>query len=426
VVVVVAVVAGVGLGHVVWPTTGSTAAVSASPATGSGGSTGSSGSGSFPFGSGSSGSGSSSGSTPFGSGSSGSGSSSSGSTSTGAGAPSDISAIAAKVSPALVDFNTNLSYEDEQAAGTGMVLTSDGEVLTNNHVIDGATSISVTDVGNGKTYNATVVGYDRTGDIAVIKLTGASGLQTVTTSSGTAAVGQAVVGVGNAGGTGGTPSNAGGSVTALDQSITASDDGGGNAENLTGLIETNAGIEPGDSGGSLVNTSGQVIGMDTAASADSGYQVSATQAYAIPIQTALSVAHKIIAGQASSTIHIGATGFLGLGISSSDSSSSGTSGGFGDGSGGFSFGGGSTGTGSGTSSTGAVVSQVLSGSAAGKAGVAVGDTIDSLNGQTVTSPTDLTNLLESDHPGDTVQLQWTDSSGQSHSASVTLGSGPPA
>ena len=162
-----------------------------------------------------------------------------------------------------------------------------------------------------------MVGYDRTGDIAVIKLSGASGLQTVTTSTGSAAVGQAVVGVGNAGGTGGTPSAAGGSITALNQSITASDDGGGNAENLTGLIEVNADIQPGDSGGSLVNTSGQVIGMDTAASADSDYQVSATQAYAIPIDTALSVAHKIVAGQASSTIHIGATGFLGLGISRS-------------------------------------------------------------------------------------------------------------
>jgi S1-C subfamily serine protease len=140
------------------------------------------------------------------------------------------------------------------------------------------------------------------------------------------------------------------------------------------------------------------------------------------------VAHKIVDGQASSTIHIGGTGFLGLGISTSgSSSSSGTGGGFGDGSGGFSLGGGSgSGSGSGgTSSTGAVVSQVLSGSAAGKAGVAVGDTIDSLNGQTISSPTDLTNDLEPEHPGDTVQLQWTDQSGQTHTASVTLGSGPP-
>ena len=217
------------------------------------------------------------GSSPFGSGSSGGelspfgiGFRVAGNSSTGAGAPSDISAIAAKVSPALVDINTNLSYEDEQAAGTGMVLTSSGLILTNNHVIDGATSISATDVGNGKTYTAKVVGYDRTGDVAVIKLVDASGLRTVSTSTGTAAVGQAVVGVGNAGGTGGTPSAAGGSITAMNQSITASDDGGGNSENLTGLIETNAGIQPGDSGGSLVNTSGQVIGMDTAASAGLG------------------------------------------------------------------------------------------------------------------------------------------------------------
>jgi S1-C subfamily serine protease len=410
VVVLVAAAAGVGLGHTVWPSSTTSSATAnpslANPNTGGG--SGSSGGGSFPFGSGSSGTGSlgggSSGSGSsggFGSGSSGNG------TSTGAGAPSDISAIAAKVDPGLVDINTNLSYQDEQAAGTGMVLTPNGEILTNNHVIDGATSISVTDVGNGKTYSAKVVGYDRTGDVAVIKLDGASGLQTVTTSTGAAAVGEAVVGVGNAGGTGGTPSAAGGSITALDQSITASDDGGGNAENLSGLIEVNAGIQPGDSGGSLVNTQGQVIGMDTAASADSGYEVSATQAYAITIETALSIAQKIEAGQASSTVHIGATGFLGIGVGSSD-----TSGGSGDGSGG--------------SSSGAVVSQVLSNSAAGQAGVVEGDVITAVDGTSVNSPSDLSNLLEPDHPGDTVQLQWTDQSGQTHTAAVTLGSGPPA
>ena len=230
-----------------------------------------------------------------------------------------------------MDINTNLSYEDEQAAGTGMVLTSTGEILTNNHVIDGATSISVTDVGNGKTYSAKVVGYDRTGDVAVVQLVGASGLRTVNTSTGTAAAGQAVVGVGNAGGTGGTPSAAGGSITAMDQSITASDDGGGNSENLSGLIETNAGIQPGDSGGSLVNTSGQVIGMDTAASVDSGYETTASQGYAIPIGTALSIAKRIEAGDASSTVHIGATGFLGVSVESS----SGTSGDGGFGGSGF-------------------------------------------------------------------------------------------
>jgi S1-C subfamily serine protease len=393
---VVATLAGIGVGHVAWSSS-SPSVVSSGPAGGSGGSQGSEGNGSFPFGPGSSGSGS---------GGSSSSDSGSGNTSA-AGAPADISGIAAKISPALVDINTNLSYQNEAAAGTGMVLTPNGEVLTNNHVIDGATSISVTDVGNGKTYQAHVVGYDRTGDIAVVQLSNASGLQTISTSA-TAAVGEAVVGVGNAGGAGGTPSAAGGSVTALDQSITASDVGGSNPEDLSGLIEVNSGIQPGDSGGSLVNAQGQVIGMDTAASAGSQYQV-ASDAYAIPIQTALSVAHKIVAGQASSVIHIGPTGFLGLGISPSSDTGTGP------------FGGGSD-----SGSSGATVSQVLSNSAAGQAGLAAGDTIVSLDGSPVNSPADLSNLLEPKHPGDTVQLQWTDQSGQTHTTSVALGSGPPA
>jgi S1-C subfamily serine protease len=407
---VVAMVLGAGLGRVVWPSP-----TTSSNAAGGTGSSGSSGGVTSPFGGRSSGSATS----PFGGASQGSGSS------TGAGAPSDISAIAAKVDPGLVDINTNLSYQDEQAAGTGMVLTSNGVILTNNHVIDGATSISVTDVGNGKTYSATVVGYDRTGDVAVIRLTNASGLATISTASGSAAVGEAVVGVGNAGGSGGTPSTAGGSVTALDQSITASDDNGGNSENLTGLIETNAGIQPGDSGGSLVNASGQVLGMDTAASVDSGYQVGANQAYAIPITTALSIAREIEAGKSTSVVHIGATGFLGVSVETSGSSSSSS----GSGSGGFggAFGGSTGGTGgSGTSTSGAVVEGALSGSPAGQAGLVQGDVITGLNGQTVSSASDLTNLLEPEHPGDTVSLQWTDTSGQTQSATVTLTSGPPA
>jgi len=398
---VVAVLAGAGLGHVVWPSSTTTAA--ASSGTGGLGS----GSATSPFGSGS---GSSGGElSPFG------GSGSSGNSSTGAGAPSDISAIAAKVAPDLVDINTNLSYQDEQAAGTGMVLTSTGTILTNNHVIDGATSISVTDVGNGKTYSAKVVGYDRTGDVAVIRLVGASGLRTVTTDR-SAAVGQAVVGVGNAGGTGGTPSAAGGSITAVGQSITASDDGGGNAEHLSGLIETNAGIEPGDSGGSLVNAAGQVVGMDTAASQASGFADTANQGYAIPIATALKIAHRIEAGDASSVIHIGATGFLGVSVAASSSGST-------SGTGGFGFGGGSGTT---ASTPGATVQGTLSNSPAAKAGLVQGDVITSVSGATVTDSSALSNILERYHPGDVVQLQWTNASGQTQSAAVTLESGPPA
>ena len=164
------------------------------------------------------------------------------------------SQIANKVDPGLVDIVSTLGDQNAEAAGTGMVVTSSGEVLTNNHVIDGATSIKATDIGNGRTYTAKVVGYDKSDDVAVIQLQGASGLTTVSFGdSSQVAVGQSVVALGNAGGTGGTPSVATGTVTALNQSITASDEGSGSSENLTGMIETNANIQPGDSGGSLVN-----------------------------------------------------------------------------------------------------------------------------------------------------------------------------
>ena len=210
--------------------------------------------------------------------------------SSGSGGLVDASSVANRVDSGLVDINVTLNG-NEEAAGTGMVLTSTGEVLTNNHVIEGATSIRVTDVGNQKTYRAKFVGYDRTSDVAVVQLEGASGLKTVSLgNSSSVRIGEAVVGIGNAGGGGGTPSYAGGSVVALGQSITASDQGDGTSENLTGLIETDADIQPGDSGGPLVNSSGKVIGMDTAASA--GFAIeqggsATTQGFSIPIATAL-------------------------------------------------------------------------------------------------------------------------------------------
>ena len=409
---VIVAAAGVGIGLAVWKSSSATtsaAPAATSPSAGQG-SGGSGGSGSSGFGSSGS---------PFGS--SGSGSSS-GSSSTAAGSPSDISAIASGVDPGLVDINTTLSYQGEQAASTGMVLTSNGEILTNNHVIDGATSISVTDIGNGKTYSASVVGYDRSHDVAVIQLKDASGLQTVNIGdSSKVAVGEAVVGIGNAGGSGGTPSTAGGSVTALNQSITASDEGSGTSEQLTGLIETNAGIEAGDSGGSLVNVSGQVIGMDTAASSGYSFQTTASQAFAIPINTAVSIAKQIEAGSSSSTIHIGTTAFLGVEVSTSGSSdSSGGFGGFGDG-----FGS-SSGSGSTSTVQGATVAGTSSGTPAAKAGLAAGDVITGLGSATITSANDLTAAMATHRPGQTVQLTWVDSSGNQHSANVTLAAGPPA
>jgi S1-C subfamily serine protease len=319
----------------------------------------------------------------------------------------------------LVDVNATFGYQSAQGAGTGIVLTSNGEILTNNHVINGATKISVTDVGNGQTYSAKVVGYDASHDVAVLQLQGASGLHTAKLGdSSQAAVGQSVVAVGNAGGTGGTPSNAGGSITALNQSITASDELGGTSEQLSGLIQTNANIQPGDSGGPLVDTNGQVIGMDTAASQGFSFQTSGTQGYAIPINDAMKIVNQIESGKGSSTTHVGATAFLGLELSSGNSSQSGT---------GTLFGGDSnSGANGGSTGGGATISGVVSGGPAAQAGLSTGDVITSLDGQSVDSATTISRVLVGHHPGDKVQISWVDSSGQSHTSTVDLGSGPPA
>lgn len=467
--VVAGALAGVGLGHVTWagnsvtPTAASTPAGSGSSGSGSAstgnGSSGGGFSGLNPSGSGNSGSGSSgfggsgsggsgSGGSGFGGngfggngfgggsgGSGGSGSSGSGSVSTSPGSPSDVSSIDKKVAPGLVDINIQLGYQSEEAAGTGMVLTSSGEILTNNHVIDGATSISVTDLANSKTYSAKVLGYDPSADVAVLQLNGASGLQTVSIgNSSNASVGEAIVGIGNAGGSGGTPSAAGGAVTALNQSITASDPGSGTNEQLSGLIGTDANIEEGDSGGPLVTSSGQVIGMDVAGSSSNNSAFAATSGssqtigYAIPINTAMSIAHQIVSGNGSSTVHVGATGFLGIGVGSPGQTGGfGGFGGNGFGPGGFgSQGSGSNGSGSSGSTSGAAIVNVVTGSAAAQAGLQQGDVITGLDGQTVSAPADLSKLLLPHHPGDKVQVAYTDASGQSHTVSVTLASGPPA
>jgi S1-C subfamily serine protease len=313
---------------------------------------------------------------------------------------------------------STLGYQNATAKGTGIVLTSNGEILTNNHVVEGATSISVTDVGNGKTYQATVLGYDENQDVAVLQLSGASGLTTATTgNSSTVQQGDRVVALGNAGGVGGTPSVAAGTVTALNQSITASDESSGTSEQLSGMIETDANIQSGDSGGPLVNEYGQVIGMDTAAS--SGYQFgngsnggygyggygngssnssqsSATQGYSIPINTALAVASQIQAGHASSTVHIGATAFLGVEIASSHSQLS----------------------------SGVQIAGTAAGTPAAKAGLGAGDAITSVAGQPVSSSTGIQQVLEKYHPGDKVDITWTDSTGQPHTSTVTLANGP--
>ncbi len=330
-------------------------------------------------------------------------------------------AIAAKVNAAVVDIDTKLSYQQAAAAGTGMIITSNGEILTNNHVVDGATSITATVVSTGKTYTARVVGTDATDDVAVLQLEGASGLTTINAAdSSKVAAGDQVVAIGNAGGTGGTPSVVTGTVTDTNQSITASDESGADAEQLSGLIQTDAPIVAGDSGGPLVNTDAKVIGMDTAASSQNQFASQSSVGFAIPINHALSIAKQIEAGQASSKIHIGETAFLGVELAPTSSSSNGTGNGPGYGSG-YGVGPGSS---AGTSTNGVTIQGVVSGSPADKAGMAAGDTITAFAGKAVDSQKTLSSLTQAHHPGDRVSVTWTDAGGSSHTATVTLVVGP--
>jgi S1-C subfamily serine protease len=325
----------------------------------------------------------------------------------------------------VVVVETNLGDTGGAAAGTGMVLTDSGEVLTNNHVIAGATAIRVLVPDTGRTYTAQVVGYDVSADTAVIQLQGASGLATVSTASGAAlATGQTVRAVGNAGGTG-SLTTVNGTITGLDQRITAGDDRGG-SEQLSGLIETNAPIQPGDSGGPLLDDSGRVIGMDTAASTGNGgfadQAAAASDAYAIPIGTALNVVQQITAGRSSDTVHIGDTAFLGVQLTSPDQGyDPGYGGGFGYGDqGGYGYG-----DGSGPSTAGALVAGVVSGSPADDAGLSYGDEITAIDGTAITSVDQVGSLIGKDGPGSKIAVTWLDASGNQQTSTVTLASGPP-
>ncbi|MFC5264384.1 trypsin-like peptidase domain-containing protein [Kribbella qitaiheensis] len=382
--------------------------------------------------------------------------------------PMNAASVAAQVSPGLVDVNTVLGFEGARAAGTGIVLTSDGEVLTNHHVVEGATQISVVDIGNGKTYSASVEGYDATHDIAVLKLKDASGLQTAKTGdSSKVAIGDQVVGIGNAGGVGGTPSFAAGKVTGLNQAITATDASGSDPENLTGLIQTDANIQAGDSGGPLANAAGEVIGVDTAGgssnptpggSGETAYSPSATSATATLTASGDGTGNgsPFGDGDGSGFGDGNGPGFGGQGFGDGQGQGNGQGQGQGDGQGqtttqGFAVPinqaleiaqqidkgdssstvhiGGSPMLGisvlaNATGTSGAVVNDVLANGKAEEAGITAGDVITSLGGKTVDSADALSNLLDQHHPGDKVAVTWTDQTGGHHSATIELATGP--
>ena len=349
-------------------------------------------------------------------------------------------AIVNKVAPGLVIINTTLQYNGEQAAATGMVISPDGLVLTNNHVIEDSTSITAR-TANGHQYQAKVVGYDVTGDIALIQLQGASGLKTVPIgNSSSVKTGDSVVGMGNAEGQNAIVPVTG-QVTALNQTITAGDQGGSvTQETLHNMIQTNADIVSGDSGGPLANSAGQVIAMDTAGN-DGGFSVQQNSSgYSIPIDTALAVAGQITQGQASSTVTIGYPPFMGIYIgqgSNSDPQAQAEQQNGGNAFGGNGFGG------NGNQNcytsdrnlvapqnianvnSGTLIIGTICGGPAMAAGMTAGSVITAVNGQAVGSPESLTGMVSKFRPGTTIKVTWVSPSGQRSTSSLKLTAGPP-
>jgi S1-C subfamily serine protease len=317
--------------------------------------------------------------------------------STGGGLNTD--AIAAKVDPAIVDINTVVGTG--QAAGTGEIITSTGEILTNNHVVDRSTSIQVAIAGRAQTYTAHVIGVDPSADIALIQVDGSvSGLPTISFgSSSSVKVGDPIVAIGNALGQGGTPDVSQGSITALDQTITASE-GGSKSEQLTGMLQSDATIYPGDSGGPIVNSAGQVVGMITAGDVQGFRSSASTVNYAIPSDTILSVVNQIRSGQASSQIIYGQTGYIGVSVQNFDASAAAQ----------LNL----------TVSSGALVAGVVSGAPAAGAGITRYSVITSVGGIQITNIDDLGNALLAHRPGQQVSITWVNQSG-THTATVTLG-----
>jgi S1-C subfamily serine protease len=288
----------------------------------------------------------------------------------------------------IVDIYTTLGYQNGVAAGTGMILTRAGEILTNNHVIKGATRFKVVDVSTHRTYTATVAGYSVARDVAVLHLAHASGLKTIKLGNGVPVrVGQPVVARGNAQGLGGAPKEARGRVVALHRKIVARDETG-DSETLINLIATDAPVVPGDSGGPLEDSRNRAIGMVTAGSTSGAHR-----GFAIPIRMALTYARLIERGNASATVHVGPTAFLGVNLRDV--------------------------------SGGAAIEQIIPGKAADAAGLVAGDVITSLNGAGISSSADIRKAVLSLVPGTAVSIAWTDTNGVAQSGTITPTSGPP-
>ncbi len=299
-----------------------------------------------------------------------------------------IPQLVSKVIPAVVSIDVKSQGNEDE--GTGMIITSSGEVVTNNHVIelyvdDGDSgTITVTEYGQTKALATTLIGYDQTKDVALLKIDNASNLPTVTFgNSSKAVVGDAVVAIGNALGlAAGTPTVTQGIVSALGRSVTAGGDGTA-AENLQNLIQTDAAINPGNSGGPLIDTSGQVIGMNTAVAGTSGDGTSSQNiGFAIPIAQVESLLPQLAKGGQSGE----GGGYLGVDITTLTPSLRQQ----------YGF----------TPTQGAVILSVVSGSPAAKAGLVQGDVIVGINGTAITSAETLQSAIQKSKVGQQVSITY--------------------
>ncbi|MGD0393331.1 MAG: trypsin-like peptidase domain-containing protein [Acidimicrobiales bacterium] len=310
----------------------------------------------------------------------------------------DIQSVIDKVLPAVVSidakspepasdatFGSGLGgmQEDE---GTGMIISSDGEVVTNNHVISGATTITVTLYGSLKALPATLIDTDPANDIALLQIEGQSNLPTVSYGdSDDVQVGDAVVAIGNALGlSAGTPTVTQGIISAKGRTVEASDDSGTSTETLVNMMQTDAAINPGNSGGPLVDSSGVVIGMNTAvASSADGTAQAQDIGFAIPSNKIT----RLLPGLRNATIGDDSqrgSGYLGVDIETLTSQVRSA----------YDL----------VPTRGAVVLQVVSGSPAVSAGIAPQDVIVSLDGRAITSADQLGAAIQAERPGRTVEV----------------------
>jgi S1-C subfamily serine protease len=319
----------------------------------------------------------------------------------------EVDRLAAKITPSLVDVETEIGSLGIGGAGSGIVLSSSGEILTNNHVINQATVVEVVTKGNQKRYSAKVVGYDRNHDVAVLQIQNPGKLYPAAIGDSTAVrIGEPILGIGNAGGAGGKPIRAPGKVNNIGRSISTSDELTGSTEQLRGLIEILADIRPGDSGGPLVNEAGQVIGVNTAASVNYKTSVPNGTGYAIPINDAMQIVRVIRGGRSTDEVHVGPTGIIGIAVAGPALGPDGHI--------------------SPNAKPGATITAVGYGSPGEDAGLQRGDTIVGLDGAPIDSPTRLTAITGRHSPGDRMTLEVVNQAGQRRTVAVVLKDGPPA